>query len=111
MLRIRHKKMSRCIIAFLLLSTIQLTAQESWSSKYVRVKKDGTITYSKDELGNSIPDFSGVGYKQNRKPLPIVPVVKTVDATADNDEQTIQAAVDEVAKMKPDVNGFRGAIL
>jgi hypothetical protein len=111
MLRIRHKKMSRCIIAFLLLSTIQLTAQESWSSKYVQVKKDGTITYSKDEVGNSIPDFSGVGYKQNRKPLPIVPVVKTVDATAENDEQTIQAAVDEVAKMKPDVNGFRGAIL
>ena len=111
MLRIRHKKMSRCIIAFLLLSTIQLTAQESWSSKYVQVKKDGTITYLKDELGNSIPDFSGVGYKQNRKPLPIVPVVKTVDAAAENDEQTIQAAVDEVAKMKPDVNGFRGAIL
>ncbi|RXK59933.1 hypothetical protein ESA94_12860 [Lacibacter luteus] len=99
------------VIAVLLFITTPTTAQQTWSSKYVQVKKDGSIVYAKDELGNSIPDFSGVGYQRNRKPLPVVPVVKTIDANADNDEQTIQSAIDEVTKMKMDANGFRGAIL
>lgn len=90
---------------------VTATAQQAWHSKYVQVKKDGTIQYTADELGNTIPDFSGVGYKQNRKTLPVVPVVKTISPNGVNDEQLIQQAIDEVAKMKINTNGFRGAVL
>lgn len=100
-----------CIFYLLLFGAANSTAQQSWSSGYVQVKKDGSIVYTKDAWGNTIPDFSGVGYQQNRKPLPVVPVVKTVDASGENDEQTIQSAIYEVSKRKPAANGFRGAIL
>ncbi|WP_205702898.1 hypothetical protein [Botryobacter ruber] len=76
------------------------------------VHKDGTIQYIPDADGNTIPDFSRVGYHQGDKAIPQVPVQKTISPVAKGSSQEIiQKAIDEVAARKPDKNGFRGTIL
>lgn len=84
---------------------------EKWESKFVSLRSDGSLQYHPDEKGNTIPDFSRVGYYQGDQSLPDVPVVKTIAAEGDNSQQVIQQAIDEVSKRPPDQNGFRGAIL
>ncbi|MES2418855.1 MAG: hypothetical protein V4541_11750 [Bacteroidota bacterium] len=82
------------------------------ASKYVQVNKDGTLTYIPDAKGNVIPDFSRVGYHQGDKEIVNVPVVKTINANENGDSQELlQNAINEVAKLPLDKNGFRGAIL
>ncbi|HEX7844610.1 MAG TPA: hypothetical protein VF476_02350 [Chitinophagaceae bacterium] len=84
----------------------------SWESKFVTVGKDGKLQYHPDEKGNIIPDFSRVGYYGGDQPIPDIPVVKTIEAAKEGtSEKIIQAAIDEVSKMKQDKAGFRGAIL
>jgi hypothetical protein len=83
-----------------------------WESSYLQVNKNGTIHYTADENGNTIPDFSRVGFYGGDKEIPEVAVVKNISASGtNNDESIIQSAIDEVAKRPLDKNGFRGAIL
>ena len=96
------------------ISTIAYSSfrEVSWESAFVKLNKDKSLTYSPDEKGNIIPDFSRVGYYGGDKPIPEPAVVKTVSPTGtDKDQLIIQAAIDEVAKRNPDQTGFRGAIL
>lgn len=77
----------------------------------VSLDKDGHLAYFMDERGNRILDFSYCGYKAREVPIPDVPVriivpVKEGDATL-----RIQSAIDYVANLPMDENGFRGAIL
>jgi hypothetical protein len=80
---------------------------------------DGHLQYVPDARGNTIPDFSNVGYESGVVPLPgtngtpdvpvkaiVQPLAKGVDAGA-----AIQAAIDQVSKLPVDANGFRGAVL
>lgn len=103
--------MSGYIFFTLVIITSKGWAQDSWNSKYVKIKADGKLEYLADALGNTIPDFSGVGYERNRKDLPVVPVVKTISSTGGDDQQLIQSAIDEVSKLPVASNGFRGAVL
>ena len=84
---------------------------DKWESKFVTVTANGKLQYHPDEKGNTIPDFSRVGYTQGDQPIPDVPVVKTISAGDDNSQSIIQDAIDEVSHRSPDKNGFRGAIL
>ena len=84
---------------------------DKWESKFVTVTANGNLQYHPDEKGNTIPDFSRVGYSQGDQPIPDVPVVKTISAGDDNSQSIIQNAIDEVSHRSPDKNGFRGAIL
>jgi hypothetical protein len=97
-------------VIFVFISTISF-AQSKWESKYISFNKNGTLKYTPDENGNIIPDFSRVGYHQNRKPIPTVKTVMTLTATGLNDQEKIQAAIGELAKRPLDQNGIRGAIL
>ncbi|MEO6523884.1 MAG: hypothetical protein ABIN91_19530 [Mucilaginibacter sp.] len=99
-----------CIIAA---STLAFSKYaEGWQSKLVTLNADGTLTYHPDEQGNTLPDFSRVGYHEGDREIPTVSIVKTVEAPKDGSgQQLIQDAINEVAKLKPDANGFRGAIL
>jgi hypothetical protein len=69
------------------------------------------LFYTPDALGNRVPDFSYCGYKASAQPIPnvavkiIVPLMKG-DATA-----RIQSALDYVAGLPQDANGFRGVVL
>ncbi|HET8828612.1 MAG TPA: hypothetical protein VFM79_04690 [Pelobium sp.] len=84
----------------------------SQQSKYYTINNDGSITFIPDDKGNIIPDFSRVGYHMGDKELPLVKVVKVVAPVATGSSQEIiQQAIDEVAMMTPDKEGFRGAIL
>jgi len=86
-------------------------SQSSWQSKFVQ-ESNGKLTYSPDEKGNIIPDFSHVGYHRGDKEIPSVAVVKTISAAPKGDSQRlIQKAIDEVSEMAVDKQGFRGAIL
>jgi hypothetical protein len=64
-----------------------------------------------DSLGNRIPDFSYCGYKASDVPVPNVAVKIVVPPTDGDATDQIQAAIDQLAQLPPDKNGFRGAIL
>src|SRR5688572_22199506 len=97
------------IVVVGLMTGITGFGQETWSSKYVQLNKNGGLQYIPDEKGNIIPDFSRVGYHGNEKPIPFIRVVKRL-SPVENSQQEIQKAIDEVAKMPLDASGFRGAI-
>lgn len=101
------------ICLFVLLIGFSTTAftQSNWQSKYVVQKKDGSLNYTADDKGNTIPDFSLVGYYHGKRNIPFVKVVTTLEPSGINSEKDIQAAIDNVAKLPLDKNGFRGKIL
>jgi hypothetical protein len=84
----------------------------TWQSKYLTVESNGKITYHPDAQGNTIPDFSEVGYASGNQPLPTVAVVKTIQPPTDGfSDALIQGAIDEVSSRKPNAAGHRGTIL
>lgn len=89
----------------------QNTKQNPWESKYLNVSKDGSITYHPDEQGNTIPDFSLVGYHHGLKPIPRLKIVKTLHPISGDAGNMIQQAIDELSKLPTDKNGHRGTIL
>lgn len=72
---------------------------------------NGNLRYVADGVNNYIPDFSYAGYKNGAVPLPELPVVKTISPIEGDNSAHIQGALDEIAAMSPDANGFRGALL
>lgn len=92
------------------IATVQSFAQSLWQSKYVTQQKDGALQYIPDAQGNTIPDFSKVGYYHGLKNIPIVSVVKTIEPS-ENAELIIQSAIDELSKGPVSTDGFRGTIL
>jgi|GEM_PF-52913 len=81
------------------------------TSDLVQLAPNGKLLYFADEKGNTIPDFSNVGYFQGKRKIPTVPVKVTVSPSRDgNDEQHIQEAIDQVSALHPDKNGFRGTV-
>ncbi|MBN2610130.1 MAG: hypothetical protein JXB00_01095 [Bacteroidales bacterium] len=86
-------------------------AQRNWSPEHVYYGEGGILTYTPDESGNTIPDFSHVGYRYGDSTLSDIPVKVEIIPVEGDDGASIQAAIDSVAAMTPDVNGFRGAVL
>jgi len=80
-------------------------------SKWVFPGVSGRLLHQPDALGNRILDYTSVGYKGGRGPLPVVPVKVTISPVAGDDRASIQAAIDSVEAMPVDTNGFRGAVL
>ena len=105
------KRISVLTIAALTAMAFSINKDE-WQSKLVTLNADGTLTYHPDEQGNILPDFSRVGYHEGDREIPNIPVVKTISApTGGNAQQLIQDAINEVSKLTPDANGYRGTIL
>lgn len=71
----------------------------------------GRLIYSPDEQGNRIPDFSYCGYKASEEPIPTIPIKVVVPVTKGDATLRIQSALDHVASLPADANGFRGAVL
>lgn len=71
----------------------------------------GKLIYTPDDLGNRIPDFSYCGYKASEQAIPNVNVKVVVPVIKGDATQHIQAALDYVAALPADANGFRGAVL
>src|ERR1700722_3798 len=84
------------------------------SSKLVHAGPDGKLAYQPyDDQGDTIPDFSNCGYMGGGVRLPDVPTKLTVgpDSSSRDDTARVQAAIERVEAMRPDPNGFRGALL
>jgi hypothetical protein len=64
-----------------------------------------------DSLGNRIPDFSYCGYQASNVPIPQVPIQIVVPPVTGDAMLVIQKAIDEVAKIPLQKDGFRGAVL
>ena len=77
----------------------------------VSMGKDGRFIYVPDSLGNRIPDFSYCGYMASEKPIPMATVQVVVPPAKGDATYRIQAALDYVANLPLDKNGFRGAVL
>jgi hypothetical protein len=73
--------------------------------------KDGRLSYPPDENGNRMPDFSHAGFKGGGVKLPEVPVAMEVQPGEGDDGKRVQDAIDFVAALPLDSNGFRGAVL
>lgn len=82
-------------------------------SKLVYMGGDKKLKYAPyTDKGDVIPDFSHCGYMGGGVALPDVKVVGVVSGTNGKDDtEVIQGKIDSVAKLMPDENGFRGAIL
>ncbi|WP_201300999.1 DUF6298 domain-containing protein [Sunxiuqinia indica] len=107
-----EKAISLIFIILLVLSSSPFYgfAQEP-DLKPVSVSKDGRLLYGKDEDGNRVPDFSYAGYKASESEIPFVEP-KVVVAPVEGDATlTIQKALNYVASLPLNENGFRGAVL
>ncbi len=71
----------------------------------------GRLVYTPDSLNNRIPDFSYCGYMASEKAIPSLPVKVVVPVVKGDATLRIQSALDYVASLPADVNGFRGAVL
>lgn len=87
--------------------------RETHESKWVHLGPDGKLVYAKDEHGNRLPDFSSVGYHAGERDIPTVPyrVAVEPDDTLEDHTALIQGAIDRVAAMPFQDDGFRGAVL
>lgn len=86
--------------------------EKIWQSEWLKIGTSGKLEYIPDEKGNILPDFSRVGYHHGDRQIPDVPVVSSISPQPKGkSDQVIQKAIDEVAKMPLNNNGFRGAIL
>jgi hypothetical protein len=106
--------------------TPYLYSDKPISGSLVYFDKDGRLVYKPyTDKGDQILDFSICGFKRSEEPIPNVPVVSTLtplptEAIPDgtmaypkgrDSREHIQRALDKVASMKPDEDGFRGALL
>lgn len=96
--------------SLLLVGCLLLARVASAASPAVELK-EGKLVYQSDEKGNRVPDFSFAGYRAGESPLPLIQVKALVSEPSQDNTQAIQAAIDYVASLEPDENGFRGAVL
>lgn len=92
--------------------TLLLTASLSVRAQQFPLSvKEGKITYHADKQGNRIPDYSSCGYENSNKPIPDVENRVFVSWQEGDCSARIQQAIDYVSILKPDAQGFRGAVL
>ena len=97
-------------LIFLVIVILQGNSHAQTSS-LVSVGANGRLVYTPDAKGNVVPDFSAVGYMNSEAPIPTVGVVLTINPVVGDNLANIQNAINQVAAMPLDANGFRGAIL
>lgn len=102
----KMKKINIPVLIFACLAFQNISAQ-----KFDLKVKGNKIEYLKDELGNRILDFSYCGYESSDKAIPDVPNVIYVPLQEGDASLQIQRAIDYVSSLKPDKQGFRGAVL
>lgn len=110
-MKISQLALAATIIACLVVPDDLLAQDTKWSPEQVYYGAGGKLTYTPDEQGNTIPDFSHVGYMYGDEPIPDIPTVVEVNPVEGDDGATIQAAINQVKTIAPDANGFRGAVL
>ncbi len=97
--------------ALLVLGLIPLTGVAVQRPPVVTAERDSSVLrYVADAAGNRVPDFSSAGYAGGGVPLPSVPARVRVTAIPGDNTRRLQAAIDFVSSLAPDVQGWRGAV-
>ena len=86
-------------------------AQQLKTKPLVTLQSDDALVYVTDENHNRIIDFSYCGYKAGAEAVPSVPVRVVVPLLKGDATHRIQSAINYVASLPVDENGFRGAVL
>ena len=109
----RNAKYLTVIFCLFVLQTIypQKKTPPTWQSNLISMDDTGALTYMADEEGNTLPDFSRVGYHHGNKSIPCYPVIRTIKPVEGDNWENIQTVIDEVSNKKPDVHGHKGTIL
>ena len=96
------------IISFLIVVQMvfcQTKTSPTWQSSLVSVDTNEKITYFADEEGNTLPDFSRVGYHHGDKSIPCYPVIRTIKPVEGDNWENIQRVINEISNNEPDVHG------
>ena len=99
------------LLTGVLICSYSLSAQKAVGLVSPLVVEKGNITYNADSLANRIPDFSWCGYMASEAAIPNVAVKVIVPVSKGDATLRIQSAIDYVATLPLDNNGFRGAAL
>jgi len=110
-MNIKYKTFILCFLFIVQMVYPQTKTASTWQSSLVSMDDSGKLTYTPDKEGNTIPDFSRVGYHHGDKSIPCYPVLKTVEPVEGDNWENIQQAIDEISGNRPDINGHRGTIL
>ncbi|PWB26235.1 DUF6298 domain-containing protein [Flavobacterium sp. HTF] len=86
-----------------------ITAQNNFPD--IVKTKEGKLSYTADNVGNKIPDFSFAGYMASEKAIPDLENKIFISKQEEDATKRIQAAIDYVGNLKADKTGFRGAVL
>jgi len=70
-----------------------------------------SLSYKADSNGNKIPDYSTAGYMGGGVAIPTIAVVGEIDPIAGDDTTHIQNAINTVAALPLNADGFRGTLL
>lgn len=95
------------LVGLLCLSLYQVSAQNF----PLKITENDQLEYVADLYGNVIPDYSYCGYRHSEVSIPDLTVKVFVDHQSGDQSERIQRAIDYVSSLKPDKNGFRGAVL
>lgn len=87
-----------------------LSGGACWAQSPVRMGAGDRLEYQTGDRGDRIPDFSSCGYAGGADAPPEVAIKVVVDHQPGDATNRIQAAIDEVSKLPPDRQGFRGAV-
>lgn len=96
------------LLSAALASASTLVAQNT--SSWVYYDANHKLQYMSDSLGNTILDFSWAGYQGGGVATPSVTVKASVSPSGGDDTANIQAAINQVGAMNPDLRGIRGAV-
>lgn len=99
------------IIVFTVLFLVNSHAKKPTVPNPVSLNSDGKLVYLPDEFNNVVPDFSQVGYQGSNVPIPHINVVLRVKPIEGDNTAHLQNAINQVAALPLQENGFRGAIL
>jgi hypothetical protein len=109
---IKFQQVTKAAMLFSLLFLFEVTkAQKVSRPVSPLVANRGKITYNPDSLGNRIVDFSYCGYMASDAVIPTVAVKVVVPVSKGDATLRIQSALDYIASLPLDNNGFRGAVL
>ena len=98
----------RLIFPLALISLLYCNA--SYASP-VTLSDQGNLVYTPDSNGNIIPDFSYSGYRKSEQAIPNINVALSIAPVAGDNTQHIQAAINQIASLPLNQDGFRGALL
>ncbi|HET9570276.1 MAG TPA: hypothetical protein VFP20_02555 [Bacteroidales bacterium] len=103
---------SRIFLLVTILASLSSNSVLAQLSTWVYYKTDGKLMYVPNAKGNTVPDFSGVGYMNSEADIPVdLPIVKTVYPVDGDNTLNVQSAINAVSAMPIGSNGFRGVIL